>query len=437
MAFVVVLSISRDHRFDVERWMEESIGLRRVHWMPPTAVVLGLLMSLVEPGTAVSVARDKVGVLTAILAFGVASEGLRSSGFFRSFAGLLAAYSKGNSLLLVVSLFTFSSVMTLFTTNDVVVLSMIPVAVQLCSETGLENSRILIASQFVAANTLSMATLTGSPTNIIVSQGLGVDYIEYAGLMWVPSVAAFAGALIVLVSVYWLSKRTEIFGRFKVEGSYTTPTSDHDLKPEMVAWISAFLALVVTVAAVTVLQKSLFWYCLPWIPSLTAAMLLSSDDRQTALKRLEGLPYGVLPFALSFFVIARALVDTASFSQELSLAAGWLQDAHPVAKVIATALVVNVFSDLPTSAAAAEILPTAFPGGVGTETIRSVLVGLNLGAYVTETGALAGIVLFNRLRRERSENPEVELPKASDLFFYSAVTLLFSAVFAGLAISHL
>jgi Na+/H+ antiporter NhaD/arsenite permease-like protein len=48
-----------------------------------------------------------------------------------------------------------------------------------------------LLGQFIAASTLSMGLLIGSPTNIIIVDAMEIDLFTYFSIMMIPAVTAF------------------------------------------------------------------------------------------------------------------------------------------------------------------------------------------------------------------------------------------------------
>lgn len=114
-----------------------------------------------------------------------------------------------NTKTLILALFTITSILTLVTTNDIFILVMTPILINIAYRSDLQNMKLLLLSQFIAANTLSMGLLIGSPTNIIISETLNIGFIEYAIYMLPVAVLAFIFTTAVISAVFELSSKTQ------------------------------------------------------------------------------------------------------------------------------------------------------------------------------------------------------------------------------------
>eukprot|EP01012_Entosiphon_sulcatum_P046313 TRINITY_DN6217_c0_g1_i1.p1 TRINITY_DN6217_c0_g1~~TRINITY_DN6217_c0_g1_i1.p1 ORF type:complete len:436 (+),score=37.66 TRINITY_DN6217_c0_g1_i1:520-1827(+) len=114
-----------------------------------------------------------------------------------------AAGNSGRRLFLY--FFIFCSCLTLTTSNDVVILTMTPIIVYTANYARIDPIPYLYG-QFFAANLWSMALYTGNPTNIIVAQALEYTFVGYLLWMVLPAIAAGLTCLCLL----WFAFRHHI-----------------------------------------------------------------------------------------------------------------------------------------------------------------------------------------------------------------------------------
>ena len=82
---------------------------------------------------------------------------------------------------------------------------MTPVVLEAARQNGIKDARLLLISQYIAANTLSMGLMIGSPTNLIVSQAGRINFVQYAVLMAKPTLAAAATSIMLLTAAVRLT----------------------------------------------------------------------------------------------------------------------------------------------------------------------------------------------------------------------------------------
>ena len=445
-----VLLIVNDHRTSLEQRLRARFGVDRDWWIPVVAFTVAVSLSLVGLPAIRAAFVEKFDIIVLIFSFGIMSEGLGASGFFRYIAYKIVALCEGNSTRLVLYMFTMTSVVTLFTTNDIVVLVLTPVIVEICFQAGIRNTKPILLSQFVAANTLSMGLLIGSPTNIIISEELGINFFGYLTMMLLPSIVAFASSflLITLLIRATESDATTAFDDLHIQSEYAMPAEVPEpyFTTQMRNWILIFVTFVVLVAVVTFLRVSLFWCAIPSMIIAIGYWYTSDEHEAPVVRPLKRLPYGVFFFGMTFFIFAEAfarspVVETVlipflqQFFADSPVRAG-------VLGVFGSGILVNVFNDLPAAALIANVLSRLeFSSFISrTLLIQSSLVGLNIGTYVTQVGALAGLIWFNQLRIQRAKQREhfpdlvgeMSFPSRGDLVRYGILHFVFTGLSVGL-----
>lgn len=189
------------------------------------------------------------------------------------------------------------------------------------------------------------------------------------------------------------------------------------------------------------------------------------------VETMFALPYGIIFFATAFFVFSRVVVESgalAEFVQSYILFAEQNPLLAGPASVFASGAAVNIVNDLPAAALISETLRCdlypelqgclASPNSTTPQTftvnviVASVLVGLNIGCYLTPVGALAGLIWFSQMkkeeRRQRAFHAErvrhsrmrevlgdfepVTLPTRRDLVLYGALNFFFVGLMLGL-----
>lgn len=115
------------------------------------------------------------------------SSSLDSTGAFAWLALVITRASKGHGRLLFVLYFALSSVITLFTSNDIVIMTLTPIIMYFSAATGADPIPFLTA-EFTAANIWSMAIFIGNPTNIIVADAYNMTFVGYSKWMGLPTI---------------------------------------------------------------------------------------------------------------------------------------------------------------------------------------------------------------------------------------------------------
>lgn len=165
--------------------------------LPPRALVDALFKRIsVEGASGVSAGISPWEVLVIFFGLAYVTVSWDATGVFEWAArGVLArAGSSGRSIL--AALVAFASVLTVATSNDIVILTATPLVAAMArgSAAGTAFVRATILAVFYAANTFSLALLIGNPTNIILGQAAGITFIDYLSYMILPTLAAGAAS---------------------------------------------------------------------------------------------------------------------------------------------------------------------------------------------------------------------------------------------------
>jgi Na+/H+ antiporter NhaD/arsenite permease-like protein len=123
------------------------------------------------------------------------------------YAGMSAAVTRlrASPPLLLALLTTLVGVLSAFLTNDVVAVAMTPVVLAMSLQRGMNPVPFLLAIAF-AANAGSVATLIGSPQNMLIGERLEIPFATYSMYAAVPAVVSLVvvwGVLVVLYRSRW------------------------------------------------------------------------------------------------------------------------------------------------------------------------------------------------------------------------------------------
>lgn len=427
--FFIVLTIISKYRHPLEKRLYNRFRIERDWWVPTLVVSILLFTPFLTTQTVISVFLNKIDIIVLIFSFGILAEGLRASGFFAHFAYKITNKCNGNQSVLLLGLFLFTSLSTLVTSNDIVILIITPLIITISIQAGIKNIKFLLLSQFIAANTLSMALLIGSPTNIIIAETLQLDFIEYSKIMLFPTIISFLSTLIFLK----LLSETSIlpFLPSHKEETYTLPTENPEpiFTTQMRDWVLIFTLFLSLVAIITFLNMSLL-YCA--VPSIIISFFYwaFADSHTTPVQEpLKNLPYGIFFFGMGAFILANAFSQTPILSTQVIPTINNVLNGNnyliPFVGIFGSGAVVNLFNDLPAAALIAESYAQfAFPtNDVQLVATQAILVGLNIGTYITQIGALAGLIWFDQMRTHADET--IITPTSRDLLKYGTLHFIF------------
>lgn len=311
-------------------------------------------------------------------------------GFFRKIASLLLKRSKGSQKQLFLTIYAIVSLLTVFTSNDVVVLTFTPFICFFCKEEKISPVPYLIG-EFVAANTWSMALVIGNPTNIYLSAVCGIGFFEYLFVMWLPALLAGLTALGVLLLLF----------RKQLQKPIEPIEQDTDV------WDNGMLIIgvvhlglcVVALALSSYIDFPMWLFAVGFAISLIICTYVYSICKRKLARgnfilgaSVKRAPWTLVPFVLSMFLIVSALQK---YGVTIKIAALLDGKASFVKYGIASFLISNVVNNIPMSVLFGGVLSSTSSEAA----VFATVIGSNLGAYLTPVGALAGIMWTGLLKR--------------------------------------
>ncbi|MBD5585486.1 MAG: hypothetical protein HDQ88_10420 [Clostridia bacterium] len=336
-------------------------------------------------------AINPVKILVLFISMTVLSIFLDELGFFRFLAGVALKRAKTGQKKLFFYLYVTVSVLTVFTSNDVIILSFTPFICYFAKNAKI-NPTPYLAAEFVAANTWSMALIIGNPTNIYLATACGIDFISYLKISIVPTVLSGVVAFIALYLLFRKKLATPIEGE----------AEEVIIKDKLSLWVG-----IVHLAVCTILLAIGSYINIEmWLVSLCVVGSLFIISGVIAIVRrqkpcallgcLKRAPYQLIPFVISMFVLIVVLNE-----QGVTSAIGALfGESLPVLKYgTASFIASNLINNIPMSVLFSSIMQST--GGVaGTSAVFATIIGSNIGALFTPIGALAGIMWSNILNKQ-------------------------------------
>ena len=303
-------------------------------------------------------------------------------GLFKWAAIKAVKYSKSKQISIFLSIYLLSAVFTIFTSNDIVILTLTPFICFFCKNTKVNPIPYLIG-EFVASNTYSMMLLIGNPTNIYLASSQNISFIEYLKVMFLPTIAAGIVELLIILLLFNKMLKTPIQKTYE----------EVELKNKIEIIIAGLHLLVCLVFLVISSYIDIEMYlislftAISLIACLIAFKIFNKNDN-TLIKSFQRLPYALFPFILSMFTLIIAL-DYQNISKYLS---DLLKIGNSVFTYgVSSFLSANIINNIPMSILFSHLITL----GSSNEIIRATyasIIGSNIGAFLTPIGALAGIM---------------------------------------------
>ena len=363
-----------------------------IYWLPPLAGALILIsggaLSLQEvaAGLTAPTAMNPIKILILFFSMTLLSVFLDQAGFFRYLAETMLAKAGGSQKALFFTLYATVSVLTVFTSNDIIVLTFTPFICYFTRHAKVDPLPYLFC-EFIAANTWSMIFIIGNPTNIYLASGADIGFFEYLKVMAWPTLLAGLGSLAAL----WLLFRKKLEMPLHQE---FTPTARPD-KPMVFLGVLHLGVCILLMVLSSVLELPMWLISLAAFCSLfvSAAFYLAARNRTPSilLEVIKRAPFEMAPFVLSMFIVVLAL-EKCGVTALLADLLGYLP-AVP-AYGISSFLASNFMNNIPMSVLYSGI--TA--GATGAAPLYAAVIGSNLGAFFTPIGALAGMMWMQLLK---------------------------------------
>ena len=357
------------------------------YWLP---VVLGAVLilccgqanaSAIGKAMIADTAVNPLKILVLFLSMTVISVFLDELGFFSYLAAYALRHSHGGQKRLFFSLYFVVALLTVFTSNDVIVLSFTPFICYFAKDAKIDPLPYL-AAEFVAANTWSMALVIGNPTNIYLATAYGVHFVSYLAVSILPTIAAGGVSLALL----WLLFRKKLAA--PVEHSVEpTGIGDKLLLGVGIAHISV-CTIMLAVSAYVGIEMWLIALCAAG--SLFVSTLIISacrKEKPRALgKCIKRAPWQFVPFLLAMFVMTEILSE-----QGTTAAIGHFvgSDLAVLKYGAISFLGSNLINNIPMSVFLSSMISSA---NASAGAMYATVIGSNLGAFFTPIGALAGLM---------------------------------------------
>lgn len=304
--------------------------------------------------------------------------------FFSHIAEIILKHCSKSQIKLFVVLFICISVLTMFTSNDIVILTFTPFICYFCHHAKINPIPYLIL-EFVAANTFSMIFIIGNPTNILLASANKIDFFTYFKEMVLPTIGAAGTAFLILFLLFKHNLRDDITSNNNFD-DITEITN----KPLTIIALSHLIICIILLSISNYINMEMYLITLFIAISLLlfAIIFFIINHDKALFKTIKRLPYGIIPFLISMFVMLKGL-ENADFTTKIYNLLACKYDVFSYG--FSSFFVCSLMNNIPMSVLFSHIATT-------NSQIYSVIIGSNIGAYLSPIGALAGVMWLNILR---------------------------------------
>ena len=323
-------------------------------------------------------------------------------GLFRYLACLATKRAKNNQFILFTILYCLTAVLTIFTSNDIVILTFTPFICFFCKNSKINPVPYLVA-EFAAANTWSLMFVIGNPTNIYLATSAGISFFDYFKIMAIPTIAAGLIEFSILFLIF--------YKKLKMPLEISEEEYQIENKPALYIGLGHLLICLIFLVISSYINVEMWIIsaiCALSLLSISIVMcLITKKNWNYVTESLKKLPYQLIPFFLSMFVIVVAL-NYQGISEKI---ADLLGNTSTIWKYgLSSFIASNLINNIPMSILYSNLCSNVGEAGYKAA-IFSSIIGSNIGAFLTPTGALAGIMFTNLINEHETKFSFVDFVK--------------------------
>ena len=350
-----------------------------------------------------SASINPLKILVLFLSCASLSVLLDQIGFFSYLASIVLKKSKQNQIKLFFSFYFVIAILTIFTSNDILILTFTPFICYFAKHAKIDATPYIIA-EFVGANTWSIFFLIGNPTNIYMGTSFGITFIEYALKMAIPTICC--GLISILI----------IFALFRKKLKQPLSVEDVNVeKPDRTLLTIGLTGLILAIVLMSVANYIglELWYiplvcCSLTYVSILVALLIKKQKLNLLWGALQRLPYSLIPFLLSMSIFVAVINNTGIISSF----GDFISTQNIIVVGIISLLLGNLLNNIPMTMLMTTTL-ASFASSLGY--VYGVIATSNICAILTPIGSLAGIMFMKILK-----NNEVKY-SFKDFFKYGII----------------
>lgn len=328
-------------------------------------------------------------------------------GLFKYLATIASKKAKNNQFVLFTIFYFLIAILTIFTSNDIVILTFTPFICFFCKRTNINPIPYLVA-EFTASNTWSMMLIIGNPTNIYLATSHNINFFSYFKVMALPTLVA--GLLEYLLLILLFNK--------KLKGTIEINNETYIIENKIALIIGLIHLGICLLFLVISNYINIEMYLISAICALSLLLFIVIFSLFKKCKwsylgdTLKKLPYPLIPFFLSMFIVVVA-INYQGISLEISKLLG---NNHLIYTYgYSSYMVANLINNIPMS-----ILYSSLSNNLGA--IYASIIGSNIGAFLTPIGALAGIMFTSLVNKHDTKYSFIDFIKYGVIISIPVIT---------------
>jgi len=330
-------------------------------------------------------------ILILFLCMSLISIFLDELGFFAHLANFVLRRVKSSQVALFIIFYLFVSILTMFTSNDIIILTLTPFILFFCKNAKISPIPYLVA-EFIAANTWSMIFIIGNPTNIYLASSFHLSFIDYFKVMALPTLLTGIVEFLILFALFYKKLKLPLEKHEEVLEKENIPLTVIGLVVLIVCTIFLIISSYINLPMYLISACSLGVLFI----AVLIYSLLKKERPITLGRTFARGPYEIIPFIIGMFTIVLSL-DKYGITKNIALFFG--SNNSTLIYGYSSLFVANLVNNIPMSVLYSSITANIPLGANQLGAVYASIVGSNIGAFITPLGALAGIMWLNILKQ--------------------------------------
>lgn len=297
-------------------------------------------------------------------------QGFKKNNLFDMLANkLISKFSKAWQLMAILVFICFF--LSMFITNDVALITFVPIAIMILRRANLENVMIpIIVLQTIAANLGSMLTPIGNPQNLYMYGLTGLSLIDFCKIMLPYSLVSF---LLLFIAIFIVNKSQANLDKLEKDVDKSTEKKIAVDKLEVTIFTILFIIALLTVG------RLIPYYIFTGIVLVVVFIM----DRRLIAKA----DYILLLTFIGFFIFTGNM-------GRISLIKDFLENVMTNREYLISLITSQFISNVP-----ATLMLSGF-----TTNYKNLIIGVNLGGLGTLIASMASLISYKAYTKEYKEN---------------------------------
>ncbi|NOZ05219.1 MAG: citrate transporter [Chloroflexi bacterium] len=316
---------------------------------------------------------------------------VEGTGVFQWLAYLSYRLSRGRAWLLAIILMVVTAVASAFLDNVTTMLLIAPITVEIALTLGMSPLPLLIP-EVLASNVGGVATLVGTPTNILIGSYANISFGAFLVELTPGVLVALAGLMIYLEIVY--------FREYRASSATTSPVLLKKLAEDARITQPGDLrkAGVVGVFMLIFFLFGDYFHLVPAVTALAGSSVLLLWVRPDIESMIEAVDWTTLVFFMGLFILVGAVQEVGAISAVADIVAKGVGTNLTLAWIVVlwtTAVFSSAVDNIPFTAAmlpVAGFLTKTIPGAENQVIYFALAMGAAFGGHGTLIGSSANLV---------------------------------------------